>query len=126
MADWVRAQGGDDACLTDFSLFAQPKITHEVHAPCDGWVAKMDAQQFGEAAVLLGAGRLRKEDAIDMGAGIYLNKTVGEQVRKGETLFTLYTDRAEMLAEAQKRCIAAVTLSAQKPDAQKLILDLIN
>lgn len=126
MADWVHAQGGDAACLTDFSLFAQPKIAHAVPAQCDGWVARMDAQQFGEAAVLLGAGRLRKEDAIDMGAGIYLNKTVGEKVQKGETLFTLYTDRAEALAEAQKRCLAAITLSARKPDMQKLILDLIN
>ncbi len=91
----IAAQGGDpDAEL--------PVATHteEIRADRDGVIVRMDALGVGVAAWRLGAGRARKEDPVQAGAGVYLHKTLGEQVKAGEVIATLHTDTPERFTRA--------------------------
>ena len=83
----ISAQGGDvDAPLP------KAKEIHEVTADKDGYLTKLDALSVGVAAWRLGAGRARKEDSVQAGAGITWSATQGDEVKKGQVLFTLHTD----------------------------------
>ena len=83
----IRAQGGDpDADLPE------AKESHVVNAPATGVLTRLDAMAVGMAAWRLGAGRARKEDPVQAGAGVVWHARPGDQVREGEPLFTLLTD----------------------------------
>lgn len=85
----ISAQGGDvDAPLP------KAKEIHEVTADKDGYLTKLDALSVGVAAWRLGAGRARKEDSVQAGAGITWSATQGDEVKKGQVLFTLHTDES--------------------------------
>jgi len=91
----VRHQGGDpDAPLP------HARHTHEMRAEHDGYVAGLDALEVGVASWRLGAGRSRKEDPVQAGAGIEIHAPLGTQVRRGERLLTLHTDTPERVERA--------------------------
>lgn len=125
MRSWVAAQGGDVAYIDDPSRFPAAAFVREVLAPCDGYLARLDAEQIGHAAVQLGAGRLTKEDAIDYSAGIFLQKTRGDYVRKGEHLFTLHSSSEMLLDGAERAVLRAIEWSEQKPTEVPLIYAVI-
>ncbi len=125
MRTWIAAQGGDVTYIDDPSRFPAAPHMREVLAPRDGYIAKMDAEQIGHAAVLLGAGRLTKEDVIDHRAGIILHKTRGDQVCKGETLCTLHSGNEATLAQAQAAVLGAIEWGNEKPTDIPLIYAVI-
>lgn len=88
----VRSQGGDVCYIDDTSKFSLSKIAVQVKAESSGYVY-YDALKFGEISLISGAGREKKEDEVDYGAGIYFNKTNGEKVESGDILFTIYSNR---------------------------------
>ena len=91
----VRHQGGDpDAPLP------HARHTHEMRAEHDGYVTGLDALEIGVASWRLGAGRSRKEDPVQAGAGIEIHAPLGTQVRRGERLLTLHTDTPERVERA--------------------------
>ena len=83
MKQWIAAQGGNAACLEDFSLFKQPKYSYDITAEKDGYISSMNTEKIGISSVILGAGRESKEDSIDFAAGIVLKKKTGDAVKKG-------------------------------------------
>jgi thymidine phosphorylase len=91
----VRAQDGDpDAELP------QARERHVVEAPTSGVLTRLDAMAVGMAAWRLGAGRARKEDPVQAGAGVVWHARPGDQVRAGQPLFTLLTDDEQRFARA--------------------------
>ncbi|MGC5167321.1 thymidine phosphorylase [Luteimicrobium sp. DT211] len=91
----IRAQGGDpDAPLP---VAGETEI---VTAPADGVLAQVDALAVGVAAWRLGAGRARKEDAVQAGAGVELHAKPGDVVVAGQPLATLHTDTPERFGRA--------------------------
>lgn len=98
----VKSQGGDISYIEDTSKFNLSKIAVQVKAESSGYVY-YDALKFGEISLISGAGREKKEDEIDYGAGIYFNKTNGEKVESGDILFTIYSnrDKNEILEEIE-------------------------
>src|SRR5689334_5491109 len=91
----IRAQGGDpDAALP------QAKESHVVAAPASGTLTRLDAMAVGLAAWRLGAGRARKEDPVQAGAGVVWHARPGDEVTEGEPLFTLLTDEPERFDRA--------------------------
>jgi len=91
----IAAQGGDaDAPLP------VARETHQVLAPADGVLVGLDAMAVGLAAWRLGAGRSRKEDPVQAGAGVQLHAKPGAEIRGGEPLFTLHTDTPERFETA--------------------------
>lgn len=112
---WVAAQGGDARVADDVSLLPVGVHTRTVCADGEGWVAGFDAEGVGRAAMALGAGRARKEDRIDPGAGLLLEAKTGDRVSTGSVLATLYTSDAALLDEATERLLAAVRVSETEP-----------
>ena len=91
----IAAQGGDpDAPLPT------ARESHVVAAPATGTLTRLDAMAVGLAAWRLGAGRARKEDAVQAGAGVLWHARPGDQVREGEPLFTLLTDESRRFDRA--------------------------
>lgn len=125
MREWIAAQGGNVAYIDDPSLFPAAPYACEVLASADGYIAKMDAEQIGHAAVLLGAGRLTKEDTIDHRAGIILHKTCGDYVRKGESLCALYSGDETAFSQVTALIEQAITYQMDKPTAVPLIYAIV-
>jgi thymidine phosphorylase len=91
----VSAQGGDPEAPLPTS-----RETHVVTAPSSGTVTRLDALAVGVAAWRLGAGRARKEDSVQAGAGVVWHARPGDTVTEGEPLFTLHTDEPERFDRA--------------------------
>lgn len=91
----------------------------------EGYIKEMRAELIGKVACYLGAGRTKKEDSIDMTAGVILNKKVGDYVEKGEVIATLYTNDITKIEEARKRMEEAIKITEEKPKKEKMILEII-
>ncbi|MGF2055609.1 pyrimidine-nucleoside phosphorylase [Vagococcus fluvialis] len=94
--EMIRNQGGDDSIVDHPEKLPQAKYVFEVPANESGVVSKMVADQIGIAAMMLGAGRRTKEETIDYAVGLYLNKKVGDVVKEGESLVTIYANREDV------------------------------
>src|SRR5512141_1997885 len=91
----VEAQGGDVSYVDDPSRFPRAEYVEVVKSPRSGYLAQIQARSVGEAAVALGAGRARKSDPIDHAVGFIIQHKVGDQVEKGEPLFTTHPNSEE-------------------------------
>jgi thymidine phosphorylase len=119
----IRAQGGDpDAALP------VAKETHDVLAPADGVLTQLDALKVGVAAWRLGAGRARKEDPVQAGAGVVMHAKPGATVRAGEKLLTLHTDTPERFERALESLDGAFTIAPEgsRPDLLPLVIEKIS
>ncbi|MHA7155814.1 thymidine phosphorylase [Arthrobacter sp. TMN-50] len=117
----IEAQGGDPRAELPVA-----RESETVYAPADGVLVALDALSVGIAAWRLGAGRARKEDAVQAGAGIRMHAKPGALVRAGEPLMTLLTDTPEKFERARAALEGAVVIAPEgsRPDSQ-LILDRI-
>lgn len=118
----IAAQGGDpDAALP------VARHTEQVLAPADGVLVGLDALAVGVAAWRLGAGRARKEDAVQAGAGVELHAKPGAVVRAGEPLMTLHTDTPERFERARAALADAVVVAptGSRPADRPIVLDRV-
>jgi thymidine phosphorylase len=116
----IKAQGGDP----DADLPAA-RETDVITVERDGILQSLDALAVGEAAWRLGAGRARKEDAVQPGAGVQLHAKPGDHVRAGQPLITLHTDTPERFARAREALGGAYEIGDIAPMVQPLILDRV-
>lgn len=108
----VEAQGGDvDKIKNPEQLLSKNKV--EVLVQKDGYITEMNALDIGKAAMRLGAGRETKEDVILLDVGIDLHKKIGDQVKKGDVLATLYV-KDKGIEEAKKLILDAISIGNQK------------
>ena len=118
----IRAQGGDpDAELP------VARERHEVLVPADGVLTQLDALKVGVAAWRLGAGRARKEDPVQAGAGVEMHVKPGASVRAGERLLTLHTDTPERFERAMESLEGAFFIAPEgsRPDLLPLVIERI-
>jgi len=116
----IRAQGGDpDAPLP------VARHTQEVRASASGVLAEVDAMAVGVAAWRLGAGRARKEDPVQAGAGVELCAKPGDRVAAGQVLARLHTDTPDRFARAEQALAGTFVVSDQAPEPRPLILGRI-
>ena len=109
----IRAQGGDPACCDDVSKLPQAAVIREVRAGCSGYVAEMDTMALGLAAQAMGAGRMKKTDALDYSVGFVLPVRIGDAVTPETPLCTLHA-RSEAEADRAEAAIrAAIRFSAE-------------
>src|SRR5215472_8932763 len=121
----VAAQGGNPQALDKFELLPNATGMREVTSPRAGYVAAIDAEDIGVASNMIGAGREKKEDAIDPAVGIILEVKTGEKVDAGSVLCRLYYTREDRVEEAAEMVEDAFRISAQKPDERELILEVV-
>ena len=86
-----------------------------------GYIVQNDVERIGNASVLLGAGRIKKEDSIDFAAGIIMHKKLGDAVKAGEPICTLYADDDTLFAAAEEMYVGGLTIGAEKAEVPPLI-----
>ena len=113
--EMVGAQGGDVTLMDHPERFPAAPYSRNILAPCDGYIAHLDAEGCGIAASLLGAGRAKKEDRIDVAAGIRFLKKCGDPVKKGEPVALLYTSVQECLDKAEEKMRQSLEIADNPP-----------
>ena len=123
--EMVQAQGGDIRYVEHPEFFERDAFEGEVLAAEDGFLSGMDTEKIGVAAGLLGAGRETKDSVIDMSAGIYLKKKIGDSVKKGEPIAICYAGTKEKLNRGMAMFESSIRYSKEAPRIPKLIVDII-
>ena len=123
--DMVEGQGGDPSWIDDTSNFPKAKFSHDILSDEDGYIHSVNAEEYGIACLILGAGRNKKEDEIDPSAGMLINKKRGDYVKKGEVIATLYSSVVSDFSVAEKRVKDATFFSEEKPKNRPLIIQKI-
>ena len=117
----ISAQGGNPV-----APLPKAKHSHEVIATESGFLSRLDALAVGIASWRLGAGRERKEDSVQFGAGVELHAQLGDYVEKGQKLMTLFTDTEERFERALSSLAGAVEYSDSKPAERKIVLGKVS
>ncbi len=126
LREMVKWQGASPQAVDDpVKYFQNAKLKFELKADTNGYVEHIDAKTAGMAGVLLGAGRNTMEDAIDYGAGIWLDKKAGDAVKKGDVIATLYASDKKRLADGVELFKQAVKLGKKKPAPYKIVKEII-
>ena len=115
------AQGGDVACLDNPDQLRKAKYCYDLVAQGEGYIAKNDVEKIGNASVLLGAGRIKKEDTIDFAAGIIMRHKLGDYVRSGDVICTMFADDPALFQPAEEMYRGGLILSADKPTLPPLV-----
>lgn len=121
--EMVRNQGGDTRVIDHPEELLTASYEIELPALKDGVVTKLVANEIGIAAMMLGAGRQTKEDSIDHAVGLKLHKKIGDAVKKGESLLTIYSNR-ETISEVEKLLYENIEIG-ENGDEPPLIHDII-
>lgn len=120
---FIQHQGGNASIVDDVSLLPQAKYQIELPSLEEGVVSHWIANEVGEAAMLLGAGRATMTDKIDPAVGIVLHKKIGDNVTKGESLLTIYSNRKDV-ENVKEKLYQAITIG-KTADVQPLIYEVI-
>lgn len=123
--DMVAAHGGNTAWIEDTSLFPSAECSRIVRADRDGFISHIDTELYGTASLLLGAGRIKKEDPIDPSAGIKILKKTGDRVEKGDGIAVLFASDEGLFVEAEKTLKEALAYSEFPPEKRPLIIDIL-
>jgi pyrimidine-nucleoside phosphorylase len=94
--EFVKAQGGDISYIQNPEKFKPALYSFPVRSTKSGYITKINTMELGNISVALGAGRETKEDIIDAASGLILEKKLGYQVNKGDTILTVYSERPNM------------------------------
>lgn len=121
LKEMVAAQGGDVSVLDDPNQFSQAKIHFDVAAEKSGYLYSVNTEQCGIASMELGAGREKKEDTIDYSAGIILHKKIGDFVKAGEPIATLYSSTEDLCRTAECTLQKAIDIREEKPSRKPLV-----
>ena len=117
----VEAQGGDVSAINSPPLLLGQPAQSIVQAPAGGALAGVRADLLGRAALRLGAGREQASDQIDPQAGILVHAKIGNSVKKGDPLATLYYNRQSSLEDALELASRAFQISSEPVEQPKLI-----
>ncbi|MBG9814904.1 thymidine phosphorylase [Bacillus endophyticus] len=121
---FLAAQGGDPSVVDNVAKLPQAAHKIEVKAEKDGYVSEIEADEMGTAAMWLGAGRATKDSEIDLAVGLMLRKKVGDEVKKGESLVTIYSNK-EDVQEVKEHILKNISISSEKAEAPSLIYDTV-
>ena len=115
--EFVGAQSG----CTEMIVLPKAKMSLEIKANKNGYITSIDSRIVGQSAVLLGAGREKKTDIIDYGAGIILHKKTCDKVNIGDTIAILYAESNDKLTKGEQLFNTSYVISKEKPDAMPLV-----
>ena len=120
----IELQNGDTKVIDDYSVFGKAENIYEVKAIKNGYLKYVDTRNIGVTSCLLGAGRLKTEDKIDPVSGIIFNKKTGDKINKGDILFELHYNKADIdgILKILKK---SYDIIEHKPDVQKRVLETI-
>ncbi len=121
----VERQGGDGSYIENPDQFEKAIYQHEIIANNSGYIGKMNTEECGKAAVLLGAGREVKDDPIDMTAGIQFNKKTGDAVKQGDIVAIVYSSSKEKLQQGVQKISDIYDIVDKRPQVVPEIIGYI-
>ncbi len=125
LKDVIAAQAGNPQVLDRFDLLPNATGAKEISSPRAGYISAIDAEYIGQASAMIGAGRDRKEDAIDPAVGVILEVKVGQKIDANSVLCRLYYTGDERVEEAAQLVEDAFRISSTPPDERDLILEVV-
>ncbi len=125
LVELFKAQGGDVSYLEDPGKFPLSKYALPIYAGKEGYLSRIDSLTIGVSSMKLGGGRARMDEAIDMSAGILLNKKIGDHIHEGELLATCYTNK-EKVGEVLSDVLEAFQIQAEKPAERPIVFEYIH
>lgn len=124
-AEMIAALGGNSDYIEHPSLFGESKVSALLAADRNGYINKINTELVGKAAMILGAGRSKKEDTIDYLAGITFHHTVGDFVKEGDVIATLYTSKISTAQNGMELLFKAIKIKKDPPNETELIYKTI-
>ncbi|MBP6408170.1 MAG: thymidine phosphorylase [Fusobacteriaceae bacterium] len=124
LKEFINYYGGNGNLVDDYTLLPQAKNVRVVLAKETGYVARIEAEEVGKAAMVLGAGRETKEDNINHAVGIILSKKIGDYVETGDVIATLYYDGDEKLESSLELLNGAYKYSPNKVEASPVVKEI--
>ncbi len=121
----VNAQGGDTKRLESGEALPRARLQVPLPGPSGGYVREVDAMGVALAALRLGAGRTRAEDAIDPAVGITGLVKIGERVEAGQPLAVLHANDEGALADAEQQVRAAIQIGHEPVDTPPLVAEIV-
>jgi len=119
--DMIEAQGGDRRVVEDTSLLPKAPSHIELRAERAGYVTRMHTSDIGNAAKLLGAGRERKTDELDLSVGIVMKARLGDAVKRGDLLATLHVGERSDRVGAYNLLRRSIEIGDERPQIKPLI-----
>ncbi|GAB6136920.1 pyrimidine-nucleoside phosphorylase [Halanaerobaculum tunisiense] len=126
LKEMITKQGGQAKVIDNPKLLPQADNKLDIEAKKSGYIQRIEAQEVGLSALLLGAGRETKESTIDLAVGIKLANKVGAKVEAGDKLATLYYNDDAKLEEAKEKLLSAYQIRAEQPEETPLIYEIID
>ncbi len=125
LAQFVKAQGGDDSYVYHPEKLKLAPIEKDILAPTDGYIEHIDCDEIGICSLMLGGGRETKESEIDLSVGLLLKKKVGDKVSKGEPIATIYASDEAKVLPVTERFLKAYHFTDKEVEKQTLIKGII-
>ncbi len=125
LVNMIKAHGGNPCWVIDDTQRPRAKYSFDILSPDDGYIVHMQTDKLGLASMLLGAGRAKKEDAIDYTAGIVLHAKTNDKVQKGQLLATLYANNESLFEQSAKTFVDALVFGNKKPEKRQNVLKII-
>ncbi|AMD94397.1 thymidine phosphorylase [Leptotrichia sp. oral taxon 847] len=125
LKEFINESGGNGNLVNDYSILPAAKEKLEIFSKNNGYVAKIKTEEIGKAAMIIGAGRAKKEDKIDHSVGIKIFKKVGDKVEKGEKLAEIYYNDEKNVKNSKEMILDAYVLETKKIKEQKVVLEII-
>jgi len=125
LAEFVKAQGGDERAVYDTSILPAAPYIVDLPSPQSGYIRSLQADSVGRACIILGGGRETKDSNIDLSVGVVLNKKDGDYVNFGESLLSIHTKDAEDEKKAETLLITSFSFSEVPPEKTKFIKGIV-
>lgn len=125
LAEFVRAQGGDEHAVYDTTLLPKAEIVRPVLSDRSGYISHIECDEIGICSLILGGGRETKESSIDLSVGLVLLKKVGDYVSEGDTLCYIHANDMDKAEAAERRYLKALTFSPEKPEKLPFIRGIV-
>ena len=123
--EFVTAQGGDTSVFDGERLLPVAPLSMDVLSTADGYVSSISCADVGMASLLTGAGRETKDDVLDLSAGLIVHRKVGDRVRKGDAIATVYSSDEKKLESAAAKLLDAYEFSQEETEPLRLIHEII-
>ena len=125
LSEFIEESGGNKELVNNYDLLPEAKSVMENFSEKEGYIKKIKTEEIGKAAMIIGAGRAKKEDEIDHAVGINIFKKVGEKIAKNEKIAEIYYNNGENVEESKNMILEAFVLTEEKVEKQKAVLKII-
>ncbi len=126
LAEFVKAQGGDERAVYDTSLLPKASIVREIRSDNAGYIQKIQCDEIGICSLILGGGRETKESEIDLSVGFVLTKKIGDYVQQGEVIAIMHANDEGKADAAEARFKAAYTFAVEPIERPAMIKMIIS